>query len=257
MLLTALGLYAFDTASLSTTSQTGNVASLIPTPRCPEGMAEVDVRGNPLCVDRYEASASSTCPHIDPRTQADTLTNIQTVDCSPVSTSGRIPWRHVSRTQAQLACAKAGKRLPTAEEWYKAALGTPDSGDLCNTDAGILKESGANESCVSLVGMYDMVGNVWEWVDEDVTGGVWNGRTLPASGYISEVDVDGVAISVAATPSQYYTRDRFWLDEEGVRGMTRGGYYKSGTDAGLFATFAASPPSFTGTAVGFRCVQSM
>lgn len=258
IVLVSIGVYAFDTVQQTGSGLTAQLASSEQTSRgCPSGMSQIDVRGTTLCIDQYEAAASEECPHEKPEKHGDTLVNVQMVGCKPVSEPGRKPWRYISRTHAELACAKAGKRLPTAAEWYAAALGTPDDSAVCNIASGAPSNGGSYPSCVSPVGVYDMVGNVWEWVDEDVIEGEWNGRALPPSGYVKDVAVDGIAVHTQGTSSPLYNDDRFWLDATGVRGVTRGGYYNSGTDAGIFATFAASPPSLTGTAVGFRCVQSL
>jgi formylglycine-generating enzyme required for sulfatase activity len=159
-------------------------------------------------------------------------------------------------------CARAGKRLPSALEWYRAALGTPDGRadgkPVCNIDA-IGKTSpelsGEFPQCVSSAGVLDMVGNVWEWVDESIADGIYRDRLLPDAGYVSSVDQSGVAASVSEKPDSSFNNDYFWIEKTGVRGMFRGGFWGLGDRVGLYAVNATVETSFVGAGVGFRCVK--
>jgi formylglycine-generating enzyme required for sulfatase activity len=102
-----------------------------------------------------------------------------------------------------------------------------------------------------------MVGNVWEWVDGQVTEGVYDGRTLPQSGYVTLVDTNGVVAETANKASAEFGEDYALTDSKGLRGMIRGGFYKSGNDAGIFAQNLSVPLDFKATGVGFRCVKDV
>lgn len=102
-----------------------------------------------------------------------------------VSVPGVLPSTCLTWAQARVACALSTKRLPTVEEWGQAAGDTPrtpkdDETTGCNVSGPPYgpTETGARPACVSRAGAYDMVGNVWEWVEP---GSVLRGGT-PACG---------------------------------------------------------------------------
>lgn len=215
-------------------------------------MRQVDTILTLTCIDQYEASPSSECTHQEPKSVLQSEQNMGTNGCHAESKDGTTPWTYISLTQAQRACAQAGKRLPTADEWYRLALGTKS--EACVINAKSVQETGT-EACISAAGAYDTIGNVWEWVDAQVTNNTYNDRTLPESGHVSSVDADGVAITTAGDPDVLYEGDYFWSKPEGVSGMIRGGFYGSEADAGLYALNASVAMQFAAQGVGFRCVK--
>jgi len=231
---------------------------------CPHNMVLVQQALTLFCVDMYEASPSEACVYANPQNENESALNLTNQNCTPVSEPSSMPWRFMSYAQAEQACERVGKRLPTAGEWYKAALGTPDqeggwNEESCNVvhnRADGVSKTGSGMRCVSDVGAYDMIGNVWEWAAETVERGSWEGRELPQTGFVEEVDFYGIANTTGTQPAEGLHDDRFWLDASISAGMMRGGYYNSQSHAGLHAVYAASPKTFTGNAVGFRCVST-
>lgn len=258
--LTTLAIFASDAMEGDAKRQSANVAGAAAS-RCPTGMAFVSAPGGGFCMDAYEASAGSACPRSDPSNPFETQENLDAPDCHPDTRANARPWTNVPLHQAAALCARAGKRLPTNDEWYRAAIGTPDA---FGVDApcvlgrrGIERAegTGSSQACRSSSGAYDMIGNVWEWVDADVRSGVYDGVTLPDPGYVSGVDADGVPTATAEAGDSAFGEDYFFVEKEGVRGMFRGGFWSLEEKGGIYTVNATVPGSFTGVAVGFRCVK--
>jgi formylglycine-generating enzyme required for sulfatase activity len=254
LILSTLGIFASD-ALQGIDSRIGNLASLSSDGACPRGTTLFKGEGGALCVDEYEVSPSESCPNRHPKNVLESEKNTTMPGCYPASIENNTPWTYVTLSQAQRACAEAGKRLPTSDEWYALALGTDET--TCNVNGTEPRATG-EATCISSAGVHDMVGNVWEWVNETVNGQTYRERTLPSEGYVEEADVSGVAITTNnESGSELYGKDYFWSKSDGVFGMIRGGFYGSGDDAGLYTINASVPTNFATQGVGFRCVMSL
>jgi hypothetical protein len=215
---------------------------------CPSGMFPVYGVEGVRCFDAFEASPSVDCPVREVANYLDTELNISRDVCGAASEGGVLPWTYISRDQAVLACESSGKRLPTAKEWYQLAIETNLD---CNISSGKVSKTGEYKGCVSNLGAYDMLGNVWEWVSDSVYGGYYDERLLPDTGYVANLDGSGMAVETTADNQNL---GYFWSNQEGEWAVIRGGFYGSRRDAGLGIVHAATGSNFFGPAVGFRCV---
>jgi len=222
---------------------------------CGPHAVQIPYGDHAVCMDTYEASPGEECVYTETDNELQTQSNIAKATCLPRSVPDVLPWRFVSYTQAQQLCARAGKRLPKNEEWYKVAIGLPEVTG-CFPDKTKPALTGAG-TCITPTGVYNIVGNVWEWVDETIENGQYEGRILPGSGYVTLVDAAGVVIETADKADANFGSDYAWVQAEGVRGILRGGFYGSGTDGGIFTQNMAAQLNFAAVGVGFRCVRDI
>lgn len=253
IVLTSFSIDATDTLRDSNTLLSQLSAPLTNT-SCPEGMVEVTASSQGFCIDAYENSYSSSCPYPEPHSIEEAKVNADARNCTTASLAGTPVAAYATYQFAETMCAKRGARLPNAGEWHEAAIGTPDT-DACNT-SGRRAASGAYSECRSLYGVYDMVGNVWEWVAGDVTDGTYDGTKLASEGYVQAVDTRGLPTESSESANPQYNSDYTWSESEGSYGMMRGGFYGSENDAGLFSVHAKMSPSYGSEATGFRCAQT-
>jgi len=146
-----------------------------PAPTDASPMVEVSTGKGKVFIDRYEAS-------IDQAGNAVSLPNVR---------SGQASW-----FEAKGACEKSGKRLCSEEEWASACTGTAALDDNANgwfnddniegnrypygafyeagfchdeqeTLTGAPVNTGSKSQCVTKSGIYDLAGNLSEWIEND------------------------------------------------------------------------------------------
>jgi cation transport ATPase len=121
LVLTTLGINAFDNIDNPKDSLLGAAFRAYSGSGCDDGMVFVGSSNGGFCVDAYEASTGEDCQYRDPQSRSESGDNLSLSACEPVSEPKQIPWRNITREQAALACARVEKRLPSSEEWYRAA----------------------------------------------------------------------------------------------------------------------------------------
>jgi len=236
---------------------------------CPTGMVYVPAPAR-ICIDKYEVSYSASGTKPDG------------TSCSsncPLSQYNATPWVSVSQLNAIPYCENMGKVLPSDYEWFIAASGTPDphksdpadDSEPCNIWANS-KPSGSTWSvenqaiktgtaakCISTNGAYDMIGNVWEWVnDTKNTSDIYSsGNTaVPSSGQtIAQINDYGVPVLSGGTSCSggKCNNDFYWVASGTLTAGLRSGSWVNGALAGRFALNLYNAPGHTGSDVGFRC----
>jgi formylglycine-generating enzyme len=234
------------------------VASIEPPPQCPEGMVLVDS----YCIDRFEAHVV----RLDGAPHSPYHPLEEGVSYRARSGSGVIPQGYISRNEAARSCELAGKRLCKASEWQRACKGRkafkyPYGKDevrgRCNTrkqhlpaklfgqqlsgygpqhlndprlnrEPGFLAETGAYADCVSDYGIFDLVGNLHEWVADDVNS------ALPKK-----------------IPIPYGAHN---MGKRG-NGVFMGGYFSSQREHGRGCEYVTThhAPGYHDYSTGFRC----
>lgn len=147
-------------------------AARVQTRACPERMALLADLG--VCIDRHEAV-------VEGRGQGATAEPAE----------GRLPTTEISWFDSDRACRNAGFRLCTREEWQRACTGASVEGgrafpygdeyeqDRCNSapDASSLQgrrlaPGGSHPRCVTPEGVFDLSGNLGEWLSSTDESGV-------------------------------------------------------------------------------------
>jgi serine/threonine protein kinase len=156
--------------------------------------------------------------------------------CPAPTGAADLPVVRVTVAQARDFAAWKGKRLPTAEEWERAARGTDGAlypwGDVA--DKSLANVAGTAlmpvRSYVPYHGVYQMTGNAWEMVD---------GKITPSP----------QALKIFASLKPPATEEEPWIS-------MRGGSFNTRVEEAVASEFASIPERFSSIDIGFRCAKS-
>ncbi len=234
-----------------------------PPSACPEQMVPVDR----FCIDRYEAHLrvegalhpqNQRPPHDRPYLAA--------------SSANEFPQGYISKEEAERACHQAAKRLCTLEEWLRACKGRQGllysygnveeksrcnkgkphlmllrfkdkdpalftyedfNSPLLNATPGFFAQSGEYHGCASDEGVYDMVGNLHEWVSDNLD------FTLPQKIHLNS------------------RLEKKYRENYGF-GIFMGGFYSTTHEHGAGCEFITigHKPTYHDYSTGFRCCKA-
>jgi len=232
---------------------------------CPSDMAYVPGT-RPFCIDKYEAHlAAGTVSNEACVNGSQAEVDASNTTAIAGSAPGQVPLVSINWCSAKKACQNAGKHLCTNAEWSQACNYRGSQWGItaeqtteamaCNTVGSAANLTGTSSGCVTQEGVYDMIGNVREWVDEVVTADPTNGL---ASNYVTGYDfATGLPTSTGVTSSNAYGNDYFAAyDGAGVaRAFNRGGSGYDGANGGCFALYVFNTPSTVYALQGFRCCK--
>lgn len=230
---------------------------------CPPEMAKVDA----VCVDRYESHLTvngQPFPH-NWRPAPGLLYNA-------ASAMGFLPQAYINREESAFACRNAGKRLCSLEEWLHACKGrsnrlysygneeeakrcnkgkphllamlfqdvdpmtwgydTHFNNPLLNLMPDFLAKTADYRGCVSDYGIFDMIGNLHEWVSTRVS------RDLPRRIHLNQ----------ALTKK---------LNNNLGNGIFMGGFYSTTSEHGSGCEFITigHEATYHDYSTGFRCCK--
>lgn len=208
-----------------------------------------DVFVNNFYIDKFELTNGrylefvTATNHRVPQNPKNATRNLWQGDTITESLADR-PVINVDWADANAYCQWAGKRLPTEAEWEKAAKGTADRrfpwGNVEPTNKHLnfnqqwigektLMPVGSYELGKSPFGVYDMAGNVWEWVND------W-------------YDAKYYEKSPAKNPTG---------PETGTKRVLRGSGWQNETPTVRIFTRVDSDPTIRNESTGFRCAMDV
>ncbi len=259
---------AVGSPSAIAVASTGSAAAGEPPPPCPDDMVLV----GRFCVDRFEAFLKERSPDGRLVNHPYYERPVKGVTYVAANEKGAFPQGYISRVESKAACAEAGKRLCSKGEWQRACRGKGfatypygqrakkgacNSGKIhllsqmfkhptggfkyedhfnspeLNKTAGFLAKAGEYDECGTELGVFDMVGNLHEWVSDNVDEDLMQ--------KLEEEKVE--------------RRKQPWQVGNGV---FMGGFYSTTSEHGPGCSFitVAHEPSYHDYSTGFRCCKA-
>jgi hypothetical protein len=199
--------------------------------------ANMSLVNDTFCIDRYEGALEER--NADGTWQpASPYLTVGTRTVRAIPAAGITPQGYISGTEAQAACATSGKRLCSSTEWLAACKGPNNTtypygnahiAGACNdaysghpvinyfgtstgvfdsvhmNDPGINQQpntvavGGAFAQCITPTGIFDMHGNLHEWVSD--AAGTFRG------GFYADASLNGAGCAYATTAHDFAYHD--------------------------------------------------
>jgi formylglycine-generating enzyme required for sulfatase activity len=195
-------------APLDTTDEPLPLPACHPNCVAPEGLAWVPLAGGSFTMGCSEGDLDcdqdETPPHLvtlgafemlESEVTEGQFFSVMGFDPSALSLGSDYPVENLSWPQAQAFCVALGGRLPTEAQWEYAARAGGNTRFSCGAESACLKEvawydhnAGGTKRLVKTKaanawGLYDLTGNVWEWVaDWYDEGYYWGSAPADPSG---------------------------------------------------------------------------
>jgi hypothetical protein len=197
---------------------------------CPQSMVKIPQFGRNIT---FTMGDSWVDGDIDEQPSSQVDLNVYCIDKYEYpNIEGEYPYNYTDWYDASALCLSQSKRLCTESEWensckgpsgYKYPYGNDFRSGYCNSGpANEPERSGSRQNCVSGYGVYDMSGNMREWVND------W---------YIS------------------YTNADLKFDFNGYYRVLRGGDYESGYLEARCSNRSSSMPSRISKSISWRCCK--
>jgi hypothetical protein len=243
-----------------------------------------------FAVMKFEAKAFTnlnTNPLIDNEEIDVDGVNIDKELATPVSVAQGMPWREIDAFDSTIECESLGENyhlISNAESiaiareielqpdnWSDGDIGQGclfrgNSGEtVCGYDSQLDPDSGENRNSRAKhilsngSEIYDLSGNVWEWVDwEKDLAGYQLAPDTSNCGFseLSEIDCSEIADYEINTYNGKYSRDQgvgYFYGGSG-RGVIRGGRWVDQINSGVFSVGLVYAPTAASAGIGFRCV---
>jgi len=253
------------------------------TPNCPQNMSYINKLGG-YCIDKYEATCAAgggtSCSATTGIPLSQNNSNPwMSVNWSDAKLACLRAGKYLCSDPEWLAAAVGTPdTLTSAPARTNAGTGEgPEACHIWNTGSGdaipehpdhsIMQDTsynwGSNKgfiktgsavNCTSDAGVYDMIGNLWEWTDR-----VHNYLEVPyaSSNYIGTIIGDTAG---AYNNDYYWTAGGLCYGYNGAWGYNdpncvalRSGYWYDGDSAGRFALYLMYGPTRSDVHIGFRC----
>lgn len=167
------------------------------------------------------------------------------IDRTEYAETHGMPLTNVTYDQARQRCEAAGKRLPKGIEWEKAVRGetgtrwpwgnndAPERANVMDNPHSphAAMPANSNPESASVYGVLNLIGNVWEWVDD------------------AHVPKPRNIVSLADRLLPPPTKDEPWY-------AARGGAFDTPLAEALPYKFLVLPARYRAPNLGFRCAQS-